>query len=113
MPNGIIAILDPSGGNPPHTFSDTRVGATPSCIVIGCRLEMDGETEIAVGLASEMEPKAFLIFDDTLETPSRAVEVATVHADILVRMPASDVKTRIRVWANEEREASQITIGLE
>jgi hypothetical protein len=74
---------------------------------------MDGKTEIQVGLAGEIRPKAFLVFDDTLETPSRAIQVATVHADILARIQVSNVKTRVRIWANEEREPSEIAIGLD
>src|SRR3954469_9712755 len=77
IPNAIIAISDVSGTRSPQRLSGTGLGATASCIVVSCRLEMDGETEIQVGLAGEIRPKAFLVFDDTLETPSRAIDVAT------------------------------------
>jgi hypothetical protein len=73
----------------------------------------DGETDVTLGLAREVDPVAMPAFDGPLETPSRLVVIWTVEGKIVLKASVQDTHTRIRIWVNHPREPDRVIIGLE
>jgi hypothetical protein len=73
----------------------------------------DGETEVTLGSAGEVDPGELPAFDAMLETPNHAVVVSTVEDETVLsaRVPGSE--TRVRIWVNHPTEPDNIVIGLE
>ena len=111
-PNSIVAISDPSGGVIPEPPQSGSIAATSSLLVVGCLTFTDGETEFVLGNNPSVVSGESLVFDGVLETPSRAIQVATVFDDILLRADVPTESTRVRVWTNRPVEPDRVIIGL-
>ena len=111
-PNSLVFISDPNGGDAPVPTRGAMILSSPSCISVGCFPEIDGETEIILGPASEVGLNRLSDFVGTLETPNRIVAVSTVEGATLldVRVPAST--TRVRIWLSDPRWPDKVIIGL-
>lgn len=112
-PNSMVLIADRRGEiDVPDAMPRSRIAATSSCIAIGCKAEMDGETEITMGAALEIDPGDRPVFDGILATPSRAVAVWTVEWNSILDAPVPTLQTRVRVWSNHPREPDKLIVGL-
>lgn len=72
----------------------------------------DGDTEVTLGLAHEVNSKGRPIFDGFLETPNRKVNVETAEGDMLLQTEVPSESTRVRIWTNALREPDKIVVGL-
>lgn len=86
--------------------------STPSCISVGCFPEIDGETEITLGPASEVGLNRLSDFTGNLETPDRAVIVSTVEGDTLLDAKVPTSSTRVRIWLSHPRWPDKVIVGL-
>lgn len=111
-PNSLVLVMDPQGGEIPGSMNQSLISATNSCIAIGCLAEDDGETEILLGLGSDMDPGERPVFEGRVATPSRKISVKTVLGGILLESAVPAAETRIRVWANDSAEPDRIMIGI-
>lgn len=73
----------------------------------------DGDTEVSLGLAEELDPGRLPSFDAMLQTPNRAVAVSTIEGDIVLETRVPDERTRVRIWVNDPSEPDEVIIGLE
>jgi hypothetical protein len=112
-PNSLIGISDVKKGEVPDFDVESGISATDSCILVGCWPEIDGETEIILGLASEVDPGDPAAFDGQLETPSGRVQVVTIEWKTLLEATGSIANTRVRIWPNRPRFPDRIIIGLD
>lgn len=113
-PNSVIFLEDVSGGELEDfdPMVEPRMGASPSMIWIGCLSFMDGTTEFVLGSAEEVTPDQEPIFDDVLETPSRAVAIRTSHLRTILGNKVPTSSTRVRIWTNDPSEPDRVIIGL-
>ena len=112
-PNSIVFISDPNGGEAPDPVWGAMILSTPSCISVGCLPEVDGETEITLGPAQEVDTGDLPDFTGTLETPNRRVVVSTVEEETILEAPVPGTKTGVRVWLSHPRWPEKVIIGLE
>ena len=91
----------------------SRIAATGACIIVGCLAEMDGQTEIVMGKAPEIDPGHRPSFDGVLETPSHVVCVWTVEWEKVLETRVPTTSTRVRVWGNHPTEPDEIIVGVE
>jgi hypothetical protein len=112
-PNSLLFISDPDGGVAPEPVSGAQILSTPSCISVACLMFQDGETEVTLGPAREVDPGSFAAFDRLLETPNRTVVVSTVDGDTVLEARVPRSMTRVRIWVNRPKEPDQVVIGLE
>jgi hypothetical protein len=113
--NSLIGISDvrkPKGGVPDPPLPD-GITATESCILIVCYPEVEGETKITLGQASDVDPGYAPAFDGQLVTPGRVVRITDVGWKSLLETPVSAQSTRIRIWKNSPKFADEITVGVE
>ena len=111
-PNSLLVISDIEGGAAPEFTAGEPVLSTPSCITVGCLTFVDGETEVRLAPAREFTHRGPPIWDQMLETPSRAVAVSTVAGDVILDEDVPETRTRVRIWANRFPEPDEVFIGL-
>lgn len=111
-PNSILFISDSSGGDVPEPIWGQLILSTPSCISVGCLMFLDGETEVTLGSADEVNPGELPPFDADLKTPNRDVTVWTVEREVVLKTAVPGSKTRVRIWVNHPTEPDRVIIGL-
>ena len=78
-PNSLLVISDADGWTPPEFEPGELILSTSSCITVGCRMFVDGETLVVLGSAAEVDPGEPPAFDAMLDTPHHMVVVSTVE----------------------------------
>ena len=111
-PNSLVLIADPSDGEIPDTMGGSLIAATSSCIAVGCRSEIDGETDFVLGAAREVDPGNGPVLTGRLETPSRKLAVRSVVGQTILEALVPDRVTSIRIWVNDPNEPDRVTIGI-
>jgi hypothetical protein len=111
--NSLLFISDRNGGIGPEFLAGRLILSTSSCISVGCLMWQDGETEVTLGLAREVDPGVVAAFDGPLETPNRVVVVWTVEGEIVLKASVPATRTRVRIWVNRPAEPDRVVVGLE
>lgn len=110
-PNSLIFVSDIDGDEPVDFTSMKTIMWNSTCVAVVCLAFMDGQTEVTIGVAKEVEPGWTPAFDDYLETPKQSVIVSTSEREILLECPVQTKRTRIRIWINHEKEPDRVAIG--
>jgi hypothetical protein len=114
-PNSQVVIVDPKGKNikVPQWHEPQPCIYTESCILVLCYPEVDGETEIVLGNADQVDPGNTPIFDGHLLTPSRMLAIEMVGGEPVFQMPTADVRTKLRIWSDAIKWPTKIWVGIE
>lgn len=113
-PNSVVLLEDPVGGDVPESIRGAAlIAATPSCIAVGCRAEVDGDTEFTLGPGQEVDPGYSPAFDGTLETPSRVLAIRSVLGEIILKVAVPQQRTRILVWTNDATAPNEVIVGVQ
>jgi hypothetical protein len=96
-----------------ETVKNARLWATPSCIAIGCLNPDDGDTEVTLGAAHEVDPGRRPVFDNKLATPDRNVIVSTAEHETVLKARVKNISTRIRIWTNHPSEPDRVIVGFD
>lgn len=81
--------------------------------MIQCLVDSEGETSVTIGAANQVKPDQKLLFDGTLETPSRKVVLEIVPGEKVLEMSVPFATNRIRIWTDgRHRLAETVVIGL-
>ncbi len=86
---------------------------TDTCILVGCLMDADGETEFTLGEIHEVDPGHPPVFQGKLKTPTRKVSLETVHGHTVLQTPVPRLETTIRVWTNHYSEPDKVIVGVE
>lgn len=108
----MLFVSDVAGGLVPDIARDRHIWATSSCIVFGCLMFLDGETDVVLGSWDEVAINSYPSFDGTLDTPNRMVMVSTVGWEVVLKMAVPKAKTRVGIWTNHPSEPDNVIIGL-
>src|SRR5258708_4202695 len=111
LPNSLVLISDPKGGEIPDTMQGAVIASTSSCIAVGCRSEADGETEFTLGTIRQVDPGARPLFEGKLNTPSRKIAVRSVDGQTILETPVPRRQTTVRVWVNDPKEPDRVIVG--
>ena len=112
-PNSIVVIEDAAGGGVPKTISPGSIIAfTDSCIAVGCRSEVDGDTEFVLGPAAEVDPGYRPVFEGNLTTPSRKVVLKSIFDEVMLQEVVRCSKSSVRIWANDQTEPDMVIVGI-
>ena len=114
--NSVVFVCPPRGSVPPIPPRAPEpmpmVISTPSCLMVCCYPEQDGETQITLGKGADVDPGYEPSFDGVLETPDGKINVEDVPGEILIESEASIPKTRVRVWLSDPKWPEEVRIGL-
>ena len=111
-PYSLVFISDLDGGTSPECIGETCLWATPSCIAVGYLMFQDGETQVTLGRAQEVNPGGRPVFDGLLETPNKPVIVSTAEHETLLDIRVHNTSTRVRIWSNHPTEPDKVVVGL-
>ncbi len=112
VPNAVFFITGSDIKDTPEITRGSNVWFTPSCIAVGCKPDVDGETTIAIGTSTEVVLDSQPAFDGWLETPSHIVSVDIVPGKVVLQETVADIATRVRIWVNHPKEPTDVRIGL-
>jgi hypothetical protein len=114
--NNQIAVLDPVAKVEvpqwPREMT-TRLISTDTCILVGCLMDADGETEFVLGRMSEIDAGDRLAFQGMLKTPTRRIALESVDGRIVLEAPVPREETMVRIWTNHESEPDKVIVGFE
>ena len=107
--HSLVLVMDPSVGRIPEKMSGALVAATTTCVAIGTLSEHDGTTRICLG-TEEYSGGGNGVFDGELDTPGGRVAVCSVLDEVLLEVPVPFRRSRVRIWANDDQEPSELNI---
>ena len=108
-PNSVL-IMDRSVGQIPDSLMGGLTAFTPTCVAIGTRSEHDGDTRVTLEENDGSSCRGVPAFDGVLDTPDRKIAVCSVLDDVIFELPVPAERTRVRIWANDASEPSEIYI---
>jgi hypothetical protein len=112
-PNSLVLVADdPSRCDIPETMAGSLIAATSSCIAVGCRSEVDDETEFTLGATREVDPGDHPAFEGVLKTPHRKIAIRSVFGQTILEAPVRQEQTTVRVWVNDPKEPDRVTVGI-
>jgi len=112
-PNSLVLIVDQGGGTIPATMTEGLIASTNSCIAVGCRSEIDGDTEFILGEVADVNPGSQPAFRGNLKTPSRKIALRAVTGVTIFEISVPHQDTTVCVWANDAIEPDQVIVGIE
>lgn len=110
--NSLVFVHDASNEDIPEIDGIGGLWTTPTCVAVGCLPDCDGDTKIVLGPAKEAGTHKHLLFDGTVETPTRKLRVDTVLAETLLETDVLDTKTHLKIWTNGHRASDIAIIGI-
>lgn len=112
LPNSLILVMDPTARDIPRSMGDLLVSATTSVVAIGCRAEVDGETEVRLGNDWEVDLGTAPAFIGPLDVPTGIVSVRTVLGEEILLQKVGRRRVTLRVWTDDSSEPTLIGIGV-
>ena len=111
-PHSLITISDSQGGEVPDSVSKNLITSTRTCISVGTKAEIDGETEIIIGNFDEINLDSDPSFYGEIATPSRVISVFTVFEDQVLFLETKTKHASVQIWVNDQNEPTKIVIGI-
>jgi hypothetical protein len=90
-----------------------RLISTDTCILVGCLIDADGETEFTLGGMREVDPGHPPAFQGKLKTPTRKISLESVDGHTVLDAPVLQMETTVRIWTNHESEPDRVIVGFE
>jgi hypothetical protein len=109
-PNSLIFVQDPTYDYIVPSSTGGPLNYTPSCITVGTLESSRGNTTIVILGKNLGTPEGHLIFDGTLETPGRSIEVGNSWLEQIFYMDVEKSVTHIKIWTNDPTEPDHIWI---
>lgn len=110
--NSLIFVNDALNEDIPEIDEPSGLWLIPSCIAIGCLPDCDGSTKIILGPVHEAGTEKHLLFEGTVETPSRKLIVDTVLAETLLETDVPETVTHLKIWTNGHPASDIVVIGI-
>lgn len=114
LPYSQVVVLGPGTRvNVPEWNPGAAFVATDSCILFACLADMDGETELTLGVASDVDPGRCPIFEGKLKTPNYKIVLETVEGDPVLNAKTERQETVVRIWSNRMKEPDKVIVGID
>jgi hypothetical protein len=115
VPNALLFIRDSRISDVPDVdYGDgSSVWSIPTCVVITCLIDSEGETDITLGAANQVKPSQKLLFDDLLETPSHKLILELIPDEKVLEVDLPSQKNRVRIWTDGRHQCAEtVVIGI-
>lgn len=109
--NSIVFISDNLRSDAPEHVYGALISYNETCVSVGCYPSDDGETEFFLGRADELATEGEIVFDGTIETPTRSLMISTVDGEVLLEQAVPSARTQVRIWANHPKWPDQVLVG--
>ena len=107
----LIFIADSGRGEIPERM-DRPIVSTGSCIVVGCRADVDGETEFTLGETHDVDPGDLPAFHGLLKTPNCRIVLHTAEDETILQATVPQRETVVRIWVNHPSQPDRVIVGL-
>ena len=107
--HSLILIMDSKSKNVPLTLGGGLFGQTDTCIAVGCRSEVDGETNISTGLPeclTGFRSKQFII-----STESNKIITCDIYGAVYLYIECDTARSEIAVYYDDLFEPKNIYIN--
>jgi hypothetical protein len=111
--NSLLFITDAQIGDVPEFVPGIPILSTSSCIQVTCLMWQEGETDVTLGPAAEVDPGGPPAFDSQMDTPNRRVIICNVYREVALSEAVRNTHTRVRIWLNRLREPDRVIVGLD
>jgi hypothetical protein len=111
-PNSLILIEDSGGGEIPASMGGSLVASTDTCIAVGCRSDIHGDTQFTLGETHDVDPGGYPTFRGMLKTPNRRIALMSVIGQVILEVPVPQQHTIVRVWVNDPSEPDHVIVGI-
>ncbi|WP_421724228.1 hypothetical protein [Bauldia sp.] len=113
--NALVYFRDPASNDDPEIDGKKRprIWATSSCVAAGCLPDSEGDTEIVMGPSGDVTPDKQLLFDGSLETPSRRLIAELVVDREILRVEVPNTITHLQIWTDGTNASERITVGID
>jgi hypothetical protein len=88
------------------------VYATPTCWIVICAADVDGDTEVTFGSFEEVDPGEPPIHDGVLETPLFKLVLGLASGEDPLVLAVPTERTRLRIWTNDPQFPNKVTIAV-
>jgi len=110
--NSLIFVNDASNEDIPEIDGIGGLWAIPSCVAVGCLPDADGDTKIILGPVQDVGTEKHLLFEGTVETPTRKLIVDTVLAETLLETDVPKTVTHLKIWTDGYPDSEIVIIGI-
>jgi hypothetical protein len=115
VPNGLLFVKDSMIADVPNEDygNAAPVWSIPTCLVVCCLIDCEGETDITVGAVTDILQQHKPVFDGILETPSRKLVLDLVSQEKVLEVGVPSPKNRVRVWTDGRHQCAEtVVIGI-
>ncbi len=110
---GIVFVADAANrSDRPEIVGGRSIFSNESCIAIGCKADIDGETEFLLGPAEKIDLGHRAAFEGNLMTPSGRIMVTTAEMEKLLELLVVNPITSISIWTNHPTQPDKVIIGV-
>ena len=99
-PNAILYLVDAEHFDPPDVDGHERLWRSESCIIIGCRADVDGPTEISVNAPGAPPPDLVMVGSFDQAVPSRRLVLTIVPDTVIHEMELERPAAHVEVWTD-------------
>jgi hypothetical protein len=110
-PNSLLFISGPEGDQPIDFSIFKTIRWNSTCIAVSCLTFMDGDTEVTLGAAAEVNPGWAPSFDDVISAKDSIV-ISTSERTTVLQQPITGSQTRVKVWINADEEPDKVIVGI-
>lgn len=111
--NSLLFVNDASNENIPEIDGKGGLWTNSSCVAVSCLPDSDGDTKIILGPVLEVGIAQHLLFEGSVNTPTRKLSVDTVLAEILLETDVPDTKTHLKIWTDGYPDSKIIIVGID
>ena len=116
-PNAILFVFDPSHGDVrvPEYIEGRLTAGNETCVSVGTRAEVDGETVVSLGRRRDAGDLTKLekVFEGRVETPGRKIAVVTSEFQPILHLAVPDSAAKISIWVDDNRNPGRISVLVE
>jgi len=99
-PNAILYLVDAEHFDPPEVDRFARLWRSESCIIIGCRADVDGPTEIRINAPGALPPDLVMVGSFDQAVPSRRLILVIVPDTVIHEMELERPAAHVEVWTS-------------
>jgi hypothetical protein len=114
-PNAMLFLIDPrnKAAEVPPYVDGQLVASTPSCISVGTRASVDGETEVTL-TRGDLEPRNLVhVATVNIALPMGNIAVVTSEFEVILREEARKEVEKVSIWVDDGRNPSKVFIKIE
>ena len=110
--HGIAIVCGLGNFEIPEFPAGQWAASTDECIVVGCRIDIDGPTTFTLGRLDQVATDLPTLFFGRLKAVGGKVQIKDIYMSPILETETEDEDLFVRVWTNDPSEPNQVLIGI-